>query len=190
MFRNIKADYKRVSEKHTYKNKGTIKKIIIILLFNPGFQAVLNYRICHWLVIRKAPLIHIIFQRTTEILTGISIPPDVQIGKGLLVEHFGGIIIDGNSIIGEYCTISHCVTIGNKVPSGDVPVIGNNVYICVGAKILGNITIGDNCVVGANAVVLKSFPPKTIIAGIPAKMINSIGKNDHKEFNHKYWTQF
>ena len=183
MFEYIKADFKRVSNKHTYKEKGIISKIIIILLFHPGFQAVLNYRFCHWLVINKVPIIYIFLQRITEISTGISIPPNTQIGKGLLIEHFGGIVIEGYSIIGENCTITYCVSIGKKEPFGNVPNIGNSVYICVGAKVLGDVTLGDNCIVGANAVVLTSFPPNSVIAGVPAKRVKIVENDCHKNFN-------
>ncbi len=182
MFENIKADFTRFYNKDTRAGKGKIRKIAIIFFFLPGFQAVLNYRICHWLVNKRVSLFIIVFRRITEILTGISISPNVNIGKGLLLYHFGGIVIGCNAIIGEYCTISHGVTIGNKVPSGILPTIGNNVYISVGAKVLGVLTIGDNCIIGANAVVLDSFTANSVIAGIPAKKINVVSKINHSRF--------
>lgn len=118
--------------------------------------------------------------------TGISIPPTVEIGKGLMIEHFGGIVINSNSKIGDFCTISHCVTIGNKKPGGKSPIIGNNVYICVGAKVLGEITIGNNCIIGANAVVLDSVPENSIVAGMPAKVIKTFkNKSEYKEFYYE-----
>jgi serine O-acetyltransferase len=107
----------------------------------------------------------------------------VEIGKGLLIEHFGGIVINSKTKIGDFCTISHCVTIGNKKPGGLSPRIGNNVYICSGAKILGDISIGDNCIIGANAVVIESLPANSVAAGIPAKVIkNIVNKEEYKEF--------
>ncbi|MFH1245698.1 MAG: serine O-acetyltransferase [Candidatus Omnitrophota bacterium] len=116
----------------------------------------------------------VFIQRFTEIFTGISIPPTVVIGKGLMIEHFGGIVINSNTKIGDYCTISHCVTIGNKKPGGKSPVLGNNVYICVGAKVLGDIYIGENSIIGANAVALESVPANSVAAGVPARVIKTI----------------
>lgn len=93
------------------------------------------------------------------------IPLEVEIGGGCRLPHLLGIVISGDAVIGNNCTIYHQVTIGidgNK--SLKAPVIGNNVFIGAGAKIIGNARIGDNCVIGANAVVTKDIPSgKTVI---------------------------
>jgi serine O-acetyltransferase len=151
-----------------------------------GFQAVMGYRMCRWLVSKRIPLLHLFIQRFVEITTGISIPPEANIGKGLLINHFGGIIINNGTRMGDFCTISHGATLGNKRPGGRSPAIGNNVYIAAGAKILGDITIGDNCIIGANAVVMGSMPANSIIAGIPAKVMKKFdNKNEYKEFYYE-----
>lgn len=181
MFTNLKFDFRSLYNKTSYK--GILRKLFIVF-WSQGFQAILAYRICRWLYLKHIPLLHIFIQRYIEITTGISIPPTVKIGKGLLIEHFGGIVINSTAEIGNFCTISHCVTIGNKVPGGKSPKIGNNVYICVGAKVLGDITIGNNSVIGANAVVLESVPAYSVAAGIPAKIIGST-ETKHKEFKHE-----
>ena len=180
MFPNLKFDFRRYYDKYP-------KKCKLSRIFNCfwalGFQAIIWYRIYRWLVLKRIPILHIFIQRFAEISTGISIPPTVEIGKGLLIEHFGGIVINSGTKIGEFCTISHCVTLGNKTPGGKSPVIGNNVYICPGAKVLGDITIGNNSIVGANSVVLDSFPANSVIAGVPAKLIKSItNKEEYKDF--------
>ena len=180
MFLNLKHDYKRLYNKTSYT--GRIRKFLIVC-GSQGFQAVMGYRVCRWLVQRRIPFLHFIIQRFIEITTGISIPPVAKIGKGLVVMHFGGIIIHPTCQIGDYCTITHGVTIGNKEPGGQSPVIGNNVYICAGAKVLGDITVGDNCIIGANAVLTKSIPPDSVVAGIPAKVIKKVkNKDDYKGF--------
>ena len=183
MFFNLRYDFNREFNKYPQKNKiGRVFNCFWSL----GFQGVCSYRICRWLYLRRIPFVHILIQRGAELITGISIPPTVEIGRGLLIEHFGGIVINSGSRIGEFCTISHCVTIGNKKPGGKSPVIGNNVYICVGAKILGDIQIGDNCIIAANAVVLDSVPANSIVAGIPAKVIKTINnRDDYKEFYYE-----
>jgi serine O-acetyltransferase len=172
MFPNLKCDYRREANKTGSKN-GLVR--LLLSLWSLGFQAVLGYRLCRWLVKRRIPFIHIFIRRHVELFTGISLPPAAVIGKGLLIEHFGGIVVNAQAVIGENCTLSHQVTIGNKHPGGKAPVIGNNVYVCVGAKILGDITIGDNCIIGAGAVVLESMPANSVIAGVPAKVVKKTG---------------
>ncbi len=183
MFPNLKYDFRRVYHKTSYK--GVLRKLYIVF-WSQGFNAVMGYRVCRWLYLHRIPLLHIFIQRWIELTTGVSIPPTVKIGKGLMIEHFGGIVINSGSVIGDFCTISHCVTLGNKRPGGKSPKIGNNVYLCVGAKILGEISIGDNSVVGANAVVLESVPAYSVVAGVPAKIIKRIDKKeDYSEFKHE-----
>lgn len=180
MFPNLKHDFRRVYNKTSYKE--WLRKIFIVF-WSQGFQAVMGYRICRWLFLKHIPILHIFIQRFVELFTGISIPPIVEIGKGLMIEHFGGIVINSGSKIGEFCTISHCVTLGNKKPGGKSPAIGDNVYVCVGAKVLGEIVVGDNSIIGANAVVLESVPENSIVAGIPGKVIKRFkDKNEYKEF--------
>lgn len=99
-----------------------------------------------------------------------------SVGKGLNIAHIGPIIINGHVKIGDYCRIHVGVNIGTAAGYSDkTPVIGNHVYIGPGAKIFGNIKIGDGVAIGANAVVNKSFPDKCSIAGVPAKIINEKG---------------
>lgn len=179
MIKNLKYDFRRVYQKSSYK--GMLRKIFIAL-WSQGFQAVMGYRICRWLASKHIPLLGLFIQRCVEIVTGISIPDEVEIGKGLLINHFGGIVINSGSKIGDFCTISHGVTIGNQRPGGKSPILGNNVYIAVGAKILGDIRIGDNSIIGANAVVLESVPENSLVVGIPAKIIKRINKAEYKGF--------
>lgn len=113
------------------------------------------------------------------LLCGFAIPPNT-VGKGLCIAHVGSIIINSNAKIGEFCKIHVGVNIGADARrSGDVPVIGNHVYIAPGAKIFGKVVIGDYVAIGANAVVNKSFTMSNVtIAGIPAKIINEKGVKD------------
>jgi serine O-acetyltransferase len=106
---------------------------------------------------------------------GFSIPPNV-FGPGLAIPHRGTIIVNDNAKIGANCRIHACVNIGTEAGKiGCAPTIGDNVYIGPGAKIYGAITIADGCVIGANAVVNKSFlEPRSVIAGVPAKVIGQV----------------
>lgn len=91
--------------------------------------------------------------------------------------HFGCVIINGGAVIGENCTIYQGVTIGMaRLKGKNVPVIGNNCVLGAGSKVLGDITIGDNVMIGANAVVTKNIDSESVVAGNPAKVINMKGK--------------
>ncbi|EJC3746420.1 serine acetyltransferase [Enterococcus faecium] len=112
----------------------------------------------------------------TIIIRGLlnsQIPHRLKIGIGIKIWHPFGIIIHPDCLIGDNLTIRHQVTIGKAKDDGGVPVLGNNISIGTGAKILGDINIGDNTVIGANAVVTKSFPEKSILVGCPAVDISS-----------------
>lgn len=104
-----------------------------------------------------------------------TIPNDV-VGKGLCLVHLGPVVISQYAKIGDYCRIHICVNIGADARKEHcAPQIGNNVYIAPGAKLFGDITIGDDVAIGANAVVNKSFPGGVSIAGVPATVINTKG---------------
>ena len=104
---------------------------------------------------------------------GFDIPCNV-FGGGLKINHFGLIVVNHNARIGEWCDIHQGVNIGQNIEEDSVPMIGNNVYIGPGAKIFGKITIGDNTMIGANAVVCHSFEEGNCrIAGSPAKIISN-----------------
>jgi serine O-acetyltransferase len=103
------------------------------------------------------------------------IPSSCKIGKGTKFAYKGiSVVIHNRSIIGKNCIIGQSITIGGKDGSLNPPVIGNNVYIAAGSRIIGDIQIGDNCIIGANSVVNKSFKHNLVIAGVPAKKIREI----------------
>lgn len=102
--------------------------------------------------------------------TGFQIPPNV-IEEGLTIWHYGYIIINGESCIGNKLTIYPGVEIGHKAPGGKCPIIGNNCFIGAGAKIFGEIHVGNNVTIAPNAVIVKDVPDNCVVAGIPAKII-------------------
>ena len=171
MFANIKSDLARYRD--NVPGRGKLKNLILCLL-EQGFIATMGYRTCAWLIRKRIPIIHIFIQKLVEITTGISIPPSVKIGKGFVVEHFGGIVINAGTQFGKNCTITHGVTMGNKIPGGGAPVIGDDVYICVDAKVLGDITVGHHSIIGAGSILMESVPPYSIVAGSPAKVVKTI----------------
>ncbi|HBO98088.1 MAG TPA: serine acetyltransferase [Candidatus Omnitrophica bacterium] len=174
MLDNLKADIKRyVKDPRTKEN--------IYLIFEQGIWAVAVYRFGRWVRGVRVPVISSLFKivafllfKLTEIIAGISLPASADIGKGFYVGHFGGIILHSDVKMGENCSIGPGVLIGTRgLGNTGVPVIGNNVYIGSGAKILGGIKIGDNVKIGANAVVLSDVPDGATAAGVPAKIIKS-----------------
>jgi serine O-acetyltransferase len=108
---------------------------------------------------------------------GISIPFTTRIGPGFYIGHFGGIVVSDGAEIGRNCNISHGVTIGasNRGQRAGAPVIGDDVYIGPGAKVIGGIRIGDDVAIGANAVVTHDVPSGSVVAGVPARVVSSEG---------------
>jgi serine O-acetyltransferase len=141
-----------------------------------GFWVMVVYRFGRWRygvkppVLRKAfsLLYHVQF-KLVQVLTGIELPCEVEIGRNFVIDHFGGIIVSGYTKFGDNCRIRNGVVIGlRRVEEKVAPIIGNNVDIGTGAKLLGPIRIGDNCLIGANAVVLCDVPANSIATGVPA----------------------
>ena len=145
-----------------------------------GFWALLVYRFGHArFVIRnkliRAPwtIIYIVLHKFVEIICGINIGSTARIGRRFCIEHHGCIVIHGATIIGDDCLIRHGVTLGNTGADDTLgaPHLGNRVHIGAGAKVLGRITIGDDVIIGANAVVVRDVPDHAVVGGVPAKII-------------------
>jgi serine O-acetyltransferase len=114
-------------------------------------------------------LIYKVLFKLIQIATGIELPCEVEIGRNFVIDHFGGIVISGYARFGNNCRIRSGVVVGlQRVDQPCAPVIGNNVDIGTGAKLLGAIRIGNNVVIGANAVVISDVPDDAIAVGVPA----------------------
>jgi len=141
-----------------------------------GFWALLVYRFGRWryrirpAILRKFfSLLYRIVYKFVQILTGIDLPCEVEIGSNFVIDHFGGIIVSGFAKIGDNCRIRDGVVIGlRRIEEKTAPTIGNNVDVGSGAKLLGPIRIGNNVLIGANAVVLSDVPDDCIAVGVPA----------------------
>ena len=141
-----------------------------------GFWALVIYRFGRWRYRVKPALLRKVFSllykiafKFTQVITGIELPCEVEIGHNFVIDHFGGIVISGYSKFGNNCRIRNGVVVGlRRVDQPCAPVIGNNVDIGAGAKVLGPIKIGDDVVIGANAVVIHDVPDHCIAAGVPA----------------------
>lgn len=133
----------------------------------------LRYRFSNRLVRIVMGVIHLVLAKLAEMLCGVTIGVSAKIGKRLTIEHSGAIVVHGNSVIGDDCVIRQGVTIGNRRLQEPLaaPTLGNRVNVGAGAKILGNVRIGDDAEIGANAVVLQDVPANAIAVGIPARII-------------------
>jgi serine O-acetyltransferase len=136
------------------------------------------YRFGRWNDCRQPGISRWIFRRTywvsyriIETLTGISFTKSVQIGPGLRIWHFGGIMIHEKVRIGANCTLRHGVTIGNRVEGGPVPIIEDDVDLGAYAQVLGGVRIGRGAKIGAMSVVLCDVPAGATAVGIPARVI-------------------
>jgi serine O-acetyltransferase len=146
----------------------------------PGFRAVAAHRFGVWRMnmqpkLLRAPfsiLYRMLFRRIRNNY-GIELPYTVQLGRRVVIEHQGAIVVHGNCVIGDDSIIRQGVTLGNRYLNQpfDAPKLGNRVNVGAGAKIFGNVTIGDDANIGANAVVLCDVPAGATAVGIPAKII-------------------
>ena len=156
------------------KNDPAIKSSIEVLLY-PCFWAVGYHRIAHWLYKHNWFFLARWLSQRTRRRTGIEIHPGAKIGRCLFIDHGMGVVIGETSEVGDYVTIFHDVTLGanGKETGKRHPTIGNNVIIYAGAQLLGSFKVGDNAIIGAQAVVNKAVPPNTTVVGVPARVIST-----------------
>lgn len=162
------------------------RSFLEVLFLYQGLHAVINYRIAHFFYKIKFYFLARLLSQIGRHFTGIEIHPGAQIGKGLFIDHGMGVVIGETSIIGDNVLLYQGVTLGGTglVKGKRHPTIGNNVVIGTGAKVLGNITIGDNSYVGANAVVIKDVPPNSTVVGVPGRITKQDGKKIDLSLDH------
>jgi serine O-acetyltransferase len=136
-----------------------------VLLTYPGLHAVWGYRISHFLWRVKLKLIARIYSNWIRAVTGVEIHPAAKIGRRLFIDHGMGVVIGATAVIGNDVMIYHDVTLGARTnePGKRHPTIGNNVVIGSGARVLGDISIGDGVKINANVVVTKSVPARAMV---------------------------
>ena len=181
MFSNLREDL------HRYGGPGQQVKA---LLLAPRVWAIVNYRFARWAYTARMPsvarvplkILARLFTSLIEMVTSVELSPQTAIGAGLFIPHAGYVVVASNAIIGLHCTLTQGVTIGHgaggNVSQLDSPAIGDRVYIGPGAAVLGPIEIGDDALIGANAVVIRSVPPRAVVVGNPARLISMKGSFD------------
>ena len=175
-WRRLYRDYRR------YRAAGRSAAATIFL--SQGFWASSVYRLSHALVDALpegllqtvARVLAAAAQKVVEIVTGISIPREVEIGAGIYLPSFGGVIL-GHGAIGENCTIEHSVTLGiaGKGDERGTPVLGDRVFVGAHSMIVGKITVGDDAVIFPGSIVTRSVPPRAVVMGHPARVVSREG---------------
>ena len=149
-----------------------------VVLCYPGFQALLYYRVAHWLWERRWHLAGRFVSHLGRIATGIEIHPGARIGRRLFIDHGMGVVIGETAEVGDDCTLYHGVTLGGTRPTRDQvsqkrhPTVGDHVIIGSGAQVLGPFRVGNGARVGAAAVVLQEVPDGATMVGNPARQVS------------------
>jgi serine O-acetyltransferase len=169
-----------------YRGNHTIKSFLFEYIRGAGFKYIFWWRINKFLDSKSIALFLIKVWakyrlRYWSFKLGIDIGLNTNIGPGFKIEHFGCIFINGQSNIGMRCSILQGVTLGNS--RGGAPILGNFVFLGPGSKVIGPVKIGDNAIIGANAVVTKDIPENAVVVGIPGVVISYKGsiRDDYKK---------
>ena len=168
VFKLIKEDFQTVK-----KNDPALHSTFELFFNYPGLWAMFFHRIAHWFYLKGLRFIPRLISAIGMFLTMVDIHPGATIGRRVFIDHAVGVVIGETTIIGEDVLIYQQVTLGGvSTDKGKRhPTLENNVVISAGAKVLGNITIGANSKVGANAVVIKDVPADSTAVGIPARVL-------------------
>jgi len=173
MFKSIRQDLHAVFE----RDPAATSKLEVLLTYS-GFHALLAHRIAHSLWLAGLRLVPRIISQLARWLTGVEIHPGARIGQGFFIDHGMGVVIGETTEIGHHVTLFQGVTLGGtgKDRGKRHPTLGNHVVVGSGAKILGNIRIGDFVKIGANSVVLRSVPSNSTVIGIPGRVVKVVGE--------------
>lgn len=172
MFSSLIADFRIIFERDP-----AARNWLEVLLCYPGLQALWLHRFSHTLYKMGLPVLPRFLSHLGRFFTGIEIHPGATIGKGVFIDHGMGVVIGETAILGDYCLIYQGVTLGGtgKENGKRHPTLGENVVVGAGAKVLGNIIIGNDVRIGAGSVVLKDVPSDCTVVGIPGRIIYRSG---------------
>ncbi|KPQ37645.1 MAG: serine O-acetyltransferase [Phormidesmis priestleyi Ana] len=173
MFKALVKDFRIIFERDP-----AARNWLEVAFLYPGFQALVLHRFSHWLWNIGIPFIPRLISHLGRALTGIEIHPGAQIGCGVFIDHGMGVVIGETAIIGDLALIYQGVTLGGtgKETGKRHPTLGTGVVIGAGAKVLGNIQIGNNVRIGAGSVVLREVPSDCTVVGIPGRIVYRSGE--------------
>lgn len=175
MFRTIKEQFETI-----FREDPAAKSTLEILLCYPGFHAILLHRAAHALHKRGLPTLARVLSQTARAVTGIEIHPGAKIGRRFFIDHGMGVVIGETAVIGDDVLLYQGVTLGGtgKEKGKRHPTLGNHVVVGTGAKVLGNIRIGDYVKIGAGSVVIHPVPSHSTVVGIPGRVVRCRDEND------------
>jgi len=181
MFRTVREQIDTI-----FREDPAAKSVLEIVLCYPGFHAILAHRLAHWLYRACCPLVPRVISSISRFFTGIEIHPGATIGRRFFIDHGTGVVIGETAIIGDDVLIYQNATLGGtgKEKGKRHPTIGNSVVIGAGAKVLGNIEIGDHVKIGAGSVVLKPVPANSTVVGIPGRVVRARGSAQGATLDH------
>ena len=161
-----------------FREDPAAKSVLEIVLCYPGFHAILIHRLAHKLYKARVPLIPRLLSQISRFFTGIEIHPGATIGRRFFIDHGMGVVIGETTEIGDDVLLYQGVTLGGtgKEKGKRHPTIGNRVVIGTGAKVLGNIQIGDNVKIGAGSVVVHSVRDNSTVVGVPGRVVRTRGE--------------
>ena len=173
MLTNLLADFRIIFERDP-----AARNWLEVLFCYPGLQALAFHRFSHGLHRLGLPFLPRLLSQLARFLTGIEIHPGAQIGQGVFIDHGMGVVIGETAIIGNYALIYQGVTLGGtgKESGKRHPTLGENVVVGAGAKVLGNIEIGDRVRIGAGSVVLRTVPSDCTVVGVPGRIVHRSGE--------------
>jgi serine O-acetyltransferase len=156
-----------------FERDPAARSLLEVLLCYPGLHAIWWHRVSHWLWTHHLKLLGRLTSQLTRAFTGIEIHPGATIGQHFFIDHGMGVVIGETAEVGNNVTLYHQVTLGGvSLHKGKRhPTIEDDVVIGAGAKVLGAITIGKASRIGANAVVVKSVPPDSVVVGVPGQVV-------------------
>lgn len=168
----LKADFEII-----FKRDPAARNWIEVLCCYPGLHAIALHRFANWLYLHRVALVPRLLSHLGRFLTGIEIHPGATIGRGTFIDHGMGVVIGETAIIGDYCLIYQNVTLGGtgKEIGKRHPTLGNQVVVGAGAKVLGNISIGDRVRIGAGSIVLQAVPDDCTVVGVPGRIVSRTG---------------
>lgn len=172
MFSGLRQDIAAVKD----RDPAARNSFEVLLLYS-GLHAILLHRLAHWLYGHRWFFLARLLSQLARFLTGIEIHPGATIGRGVFIDHGSGVVIGETAVVGDGCTIYQGVTLGGtgKDKGKRHPTLGRNVMVGSGAKILGPFTVGDNCKIASNAVLLSPLEENSTAVGVPARAIRVAG---------------
>jgi serine O-acetyltransferase len=170
------AEAARTDIMAVYDRDPACHRLIQPILYFKGYQALQAYRVGHWLWTQGRKDLAYFFQMRISEVFGVDIHPAARIGKGIMIDHAHSIVIGETAVVGDNVSMLHSVTLGGtgKETEDRHPKIGSGVLIGAGAKVLGNIHVGDCARIAAGSVVLEDVPPKKTVAGVPARIVGDV----------------